>query len=154
MKCPFCGSAESGVVDTRETKDGAEIRRRRICESCTKRFTTYERIEELMPMVVKKDGRRETFERMKILTGLRKACEKRPISLGTIERIVNEIEYQLQEAGENEISSTQVGEAVMRRLYALDQVAYVRFASVYRAFKDIGDFVSELKELQDKDPVG
>ena len=147
MKCPFCGAAEDRVVDSRASKDNAIIRRRRECESCHKRFTTYERIEETMPLVVKKDGRREPFDRQKIIVGLKKACEKRPISITEIETLIEEIEHQLMESGEKEIASTAIGEKVMARLHRLDEVAYVRFASVYRSFRDLNEFMSELEDL-------
>lgn len=147
MKCPFCNLLESKVVDSRLGKDKETIRRRRECLSCKKRFTTIERAEEALPMVVKKDGRREVFTRLKILNGLKKACEKRPISVNILEKIVNRIEQHFQEKGEREIRSTEIGEKVMEELHRLDGVAYVRFASVYRQFKDIPEFMDELKEL-------
>ncbi len=150
MKCPFCGDLDNRVIDSRLSKDGAVIRRRRECMECSRRFTTYERVEEVMPLVIKKDGRREPFDRMKILLGLKKACEKRPISITTLEKVVDKIEHKLLESGEKEIASTVVGEEVMRELYHLDHVAYVRFASVYRSFKDINQFMDELKELLDR----
>ncbi|MCC6807924.1 MAG: transcriptional repressor NrdR [Deltaproteobacteria bacterium] len=150
MKCPFCGHGENSVVDSRLGRDSVVIRRRRECEACKKRFTTYERIEELLPNVVKKDGRREPFDRMKVISGVKKACEKRPVSLETIELLVDQVEHRLQEAGEAEVPSTRVGEEVMKQLVKLDQVAYVRFASVYRQFKDIGEFMSELEGLAGK----
>lgn len=147
MKCPFCPTIESKVIDSRVSKDGAIIRRRRECEMCGKRFTTYERVEEPLPAVVKKDGRRETFDRIKIAGGIKKACEKRPISTETINRVVDNIERWAQEWGEPEILSSKIGEKVMEGLHELDQVAYVRFASVYRSFKDINEFMSELNDL-------
>lgn len=147
MKCPFCSHTQTGVVDSRLGKDGAAIRRRRECEACKERFTTYERIEELLPMVVKKDGRREAFDRMKVLAGLKKAFEKRPVGAAAIEGVLSEIEREIQTLGEQEIPSSTVGEVIMRRLRELDQVAYVRFASVYRSFKDIGEFMTELEDL-------
>jgi len=147
MKCPFCHHGESKVVDSRESKDKETIRRRRECLGCQKRFTTSERAEEALPAVVKKDGRREAFNRLKILNGLKKACEKRPISINVIEKIVNRIELYFQERGEREIKSSEVGEKVMEELHRLDGVAYVRFASVYRQFKDIHEFMDELKDL-------
>ncbi len=146
MKCPFCGDPESKVIDSRESKDGGMIRRRRECEVCHKRFTTYERIEEMLPVVVKKDGRREPYDRNKVITGLKKACEKRPISIETIERVANDIETELIEAGDPEISTSRIGEKVMEALKKLDDVAYVRFASVYRSFKDIGEFVDLIRK--------
>ena len=147
MKCPFCGDVEDKVVDSRMAKEGEVIRRRRECLSCKRRYTTYERVEETMPVVVKKDGRREPFDRSKIIAGLKKACEKRPISTATIEAVTDRIEKRIQELGETEIDSTAVGEEVMRELSQLDQVAYVRFASVYREFKDIDQFMEEIKAL-------
>lgn len=147
MKCPFCDELEDKVVDSRMAKEGEVIRRRRECLGCKRRYTTYERVEEILPMVVKKDGRRESFDRNKILVGLKKACEKRPISIGTIEAVTDRIEKRVQEMGETEIASRVVGEEVMKELHQLDQVAYVRFASVYREFKDIDQFMDELKTL-------
>lgn len=147
MKCPFCGHPESKVVDSRLAKDRETIRRRRECLGCQKRFTTSERAEESLPMVIKKDGRREPFNRGKILNGLKKACEKRPISINVLEKIANRIESHFQERSEREIRSTEIGEKVMEELHRLDGVAYVRFASVYRQFKDIHEFMDELKEL-------
>jgi len=147
MKCPFCNHPESKVVDSRLSKDKETIRRRRECLSCQKRFTTSERAEDALPLVVKKDGRRETFNRVKILNGLKKACEKRPISINLIEKIVNRIELHFQEKGEREVKSAEIGEKVMEELHRLDGVAYVRFASVYRQFKDIQEFMDELKDL-------
>jgi transcriptional repressor NrdR len=149
MKCPFCQHAESRVIDSRLGKDGASIRRRRECEKCEKRFTTYERIEESFPFVVKKDGRREPYDRMKVISGFQKACEKRPVSVEAIEHSVNTIEAQLMELGEKEIPSTQLGELVMTALKDLDDVAYVRFASVYRSFKDIGEFVDLIRHHEE-----
>jgi transcriptional repressor NrdR len=147
VKCPFCDELEDKVVDSRMAKEGEVIRRRRECLSCKRRYTTYERVEEILPVVVKKDGRRESFDRTKILLGMKKACEKRPISTGTIEAVTDRIEKRIQEMGETEIESRVVGEEVMRELHQLDQVAYVRFASVYREFKDIEQFMDELKTL-------
>lgn len=147
MKCPFCDELEDKVVDSRMAREGEVIRRRRECLGCKRRYTTYERVEESLPMVVKKDGRREPFDRGKILAGITKACEKRPISTATIEAVTDRIEKRLQEMGETEIPSAVVGEEVMRELHQLDQVAYVRFASVYREFKDIDQFMDELKAL-------
>ena len=147
MKCPFCDELEDKVVDSRMAKEGEVIRRRRECLGCKRRYTTYERVEEILPVVVKKDGRRESFDRNKILVGLKKACEKRPISIGTIEAVTDRIEKRIQEMGETEIESRVVGEEVMNELHLLDQVAYVRFASVYREFKDIDQFMDELKTL-------
>ncbi len=147
MKCPFCDDVEDKVVDSRMAKEGEVIRRRRECLSCKRRYTTYERVEETMPAVVKKDGRREPFDRGKIVSGLKKACEKRPIGTATIETVTDRIEKRIQDMGETEIVSTAVGEEVMRELSQLDQVAYVRFASVYREFKDIDQFMDEIKTL-------
>jgi len=147
MHCPFCSSLEDKVVDSRLSKEGEVIRRRRECLQCQRRYTTYERIEESLPMLVKKDGRREPFDRQKIFSGLKKACEKRPVSIDQIEAMVERIEKTIQEKGVNEVDSRVVGEEVMRQLHALDQVAYVRFASVYREFKDVNQFMSELKSL-------
>ena len=147
MKCPFCGEQEDKVIDSRISKDGDSIRRRRECISCKKRFTTHEKIEDTLPSIIKKDGRREPFDRDKILSGLKVACRKRPISTDLIEAAVDRIERELQERGVKEIKSTEIGERVMRELHELDDVAYVRFASVYRSFKDIGEFMSEVKVL-------
>ena len=147
MKCPFCDDVEDKVVDSRMAKEGEVIRRRRECLSCKRRYTTYERVEETMPAVVKKDGRREPFDRSKIVSGLKKACEKRPISTATTETVTDRIEKRIQDMGETEIVSTAVGEEVMKELSQLDQVAYVRFASVYREFKDIDQFMDEIKSL-------
>jgi transcriptional repressor NrdR len=134
-------------VDSRLSKEGEAIRRRRECLSCQRRFTTYERIEDILPSVIKKDGRREPFDRQKILQGLKKACEKRPISVDALEAVVERIEKKLQEFGKSEISTQVIGEEVMKELHGLDQVAYVRFASVYREFKDLSEFMNELKDL-------
>jgi transcriptional repressor NrdR len=147
MRCPFCQDAENKVIDSRESHEGSVIRRRRECLQCKRRFTTYERVEELYPLIVKKDGRRETFDREKLLAGLQKACEKRPVSADQLEETVVAIERLLQGAGEKEVPSSVIGEEVMRRLHALDEVAYVRFASVYRSFRDISEFMEELKDL-------
>jgi transcriptional repressor NrdR len=147
VKCPFCDELEDKVVDSRMAKEGEVIRRRRECIGCRRRYTTYERVEEILPVVVKKDGRRESFDRAKILSGIKKACEKRPISTATIEDAADRIEKRIQEMGESEIKSRVVGEEVMKELHQLDQVAYVRFASVYREFKDIDQFMDELKVL-------
>jgi transcriptional repressor NrdR len=147
VKCPFCNELEDKVVDSRMAKEGEVIRRRRECLVCKRRYTTYERVEEILPVVVKKDGRRESFDRSKILAGLKKACEKRPISTATIETVTDRIEKRIQEMGETEIESRIVGEELMKELHQLDQVAYVRFASVYREFKDIDQFMDELRTL-------
>ena len=147
MKCPFCGNIEDKVIDSRTSKEGEAIRRRRECLKCGKRFTSYERVEDLVPMVVKKDGRREPFDRPKVLKGLEKACEKRPVSVESLEGIVDTIEKKLITLGVKEIPSTWVGEEVMSSLRELDKVAYVRFASVYRQFKDINELMNEVKTL-------
>jgi transcriptional repressor NrdR len=147
VKCPFCDELEDKVVDSRMAKEGEVIRRRRECLGCKRRYTTYERVDEVLPVVVKKDGRRESFDRSKILAGLKKACEKRPISTATIEAVTDRIEKRIQEMGETEIESRIVGEELMKELHQLDQVAYVRFASVYREFKDIDQFMDELRTL-------
>ena len=152
MKCPRCSQADNKVVDSRVGKEGDVIRRRRECLSCQRRFTTYERIEEERPLVVKRDGRREPFDRQKILSGILKACEKRPVSYATIERVVDGLEAGFQASGEKEISSILIGERVMAALLSLDDVAYVRFASVYRQFKDISQFVEEIKTLISESP--
>ena len=147
MRCPFCYHMESKVVDSRPTDEGLTIRRRRECTNCGKRFSTYEKIEQLPVFVVKKDGRRESFDRDKILKGLLKACEKRPISLKDLEALVQDVEKQVFNSLEQEITSQQIGQMVMERLKKLDEVAYVRFASVYRQFKDINTFMEELNKL-------
>ena len=147
MKCPFCGFSESKVIDSRPADEGASIRRRRECLSCGKRFTTYETVESLPMVVVKKDGSRQSFERRKVLGGMIRACEKRPVPLAELEKIASEIEQDLQNSMEREISTETIGERVMERLRAVDQVAYVRFASVYRQFKDIDTFMTELNKL-------
>jgi transcriptional repressor NrdR len=150
MKCPFCGHTENKVIDSRISKDGKAVRRRRECLGCSKRFTTYEYVEDVLPMVVKKDGRREQFDRQKILNGLKKACEKRPISMEAIDKLVENVEQACQEMQAEEISSTVIGEKIMSELKNFDGVAYVRFASVYRQFRDVGEFMSELKDLLSK----
>ena len=150
MRCPFCQHMDDRVIDSRLSKEGDMIRRRRECTHCLRRFTTYERVEETLPLVIKKDGRRENFDRGKILAGLHKACEKRPISVETLEKLVDRIEQKLQESGEREIHSRVIGEQIMLELQNLDEVAYVRFASVYRSFKDVNEFMSEVKELLEK----
>ena len=147
MKCPFCAYLESKVVDSRPADEGASIRRRRECLSCEKRFTTYETIEYLPMVVIKKDGSRQSFDRSKVLRGIQRSCEKRPVSVAEMERMVTEIEQELQSALEREITTEQVGEMVMKRLKDVDEVAYVRFASVYRQFKDIDTFMQELTKL-------
>jgi transcriptional repressor NrdR len=150
VKCPYCGKARNKVIDSRLSKDSTVIRRRRECLGCRKRFTTYERVEEILPMVVKHDGRREPFSRQKVLEGMKKACQKRPISMDEIESFVDELERSFQEGGQKEIPSTVIGERVMAKLHELDDVAFVRFASVYRRFQDINDFMKELKDLLNK----
>ena len=152
MRCPYCGHLEDRVVDSREAQDGQATRRRRECLGCTRRFTTYERIEEVLPQVVKKDGRREPFDRAKIVEGVAIACQKRPVSAEQIQALVSGIERELQELGEKEIRTAVIGEALMRRLRSLDEVAYVRFASVYRAFRDVGEFMTELEGLAKPPP--
>ena len=147
MKCPFCAHPESKVVDSRPAEEGASIRRRRECLACHKRFTTYETMESLPLMVIKKDGSRQSFDRNKVLGGLIRACEKRPVPFSTLEEIANEIEQSLQNEMEREVSSAKIGELVMERLKQVDEVAYVRFASVYRQFKDINTFMRELNKL-------
>ena len=147
MKCPFCGYSESKVIDSRPADEGASIRRRRECLSCSKRFTTYETVESLPMVVVKKDGSRQSFDRRKVLGGMIRACEKRPVPLAELEKIAEEIEQDLQNSMEREISTEAIGEKVMERLRNVDQVAYVRFASVYRQFKDIDTFMTELNKL-------
>ena len=149
MKCPYCAYAESKVVDSRPADEGASIRRRRECLSCHKRFTTYETVESLPLMVVKKDGSRQSFDRGKVMGGLIRACEKRPVSYQTLEGLVAEIELSLQNQIDREVSSSQIGELVLERLKQLDEVAYVRFASVYREFKDVDSFMAELKQLME-----
>jgi transcriptional repressor NrdR len=147
MKCPYCGFTQDRVVDSRESKEADSIRRRRECERCNKRFTTYERIDEIPYMVVKKDGRRERFERQKVLSGLLHACEKRPISAGKLESLVDEAESFLMDSPERERTTAEIGELLMDRLKTLDTVAYIRFASVYRDFKDVREFKEELEQL-------
>ncbi len=149
MKCPFCKETDNKVIDSRLSKDGNEIRRRRECLVCGRRFTTYEHIEKIPIMISKKDGRREVFSRDKVRAGIQKACEKRNISVNMIDDFLDELERDLGEMGEKEIPSAVLGEKIMVKLHALDDVAYVRFASVYREFKDVNDFVSELKSLLD-----
>ncbi len=147
MTCPFCGFREDRVIDSRESKEGDSIRRRRECVACQRRFTTYERCDEVPYMVIKKDGRREKFDRQKVLNGLVRACEKRPVSMGKLADLVNEAESAVQESPERELPATRIGEILMERLRGLDKIAYVRFASVYRDFQDVGEFLSELKTL-------
>ena len=147
MRCPFCDYDDSKVIDSRESKNGLTIRRRRECLSCTRRFTTYEKIDEIPYMVVKKDGKRQRFESQKLLQGLLKACEKRPVPVAKLEEIVEEIETLLQDRPDKEIEATRIGQIVMKRLKELDKVAYVRFASVYREFRDVLEFKKELESL-------
>ncbi len=150
MKCPFCAKIDNKVIDSRLGKDGRMIRRRRECLNCEKRFTTYEKVEAVLPMIVKKDGRREPFNHEKIRAGIQKACQKRPISMNTIDDFVDSLGQLFQESGHREIKSSDIGERVIERLKEWDDVAYVRFASVYRQFKDINEFMTELKELLDE----
>ncbi|MFN6964210.1 MAG: transcriptional regulator NrdR [Pyrinomonadaceae bacterium] len=147
MRCPYCGYLEDKVVDSREAKDGESIRRRRECLECGRRFTSYERIDEIPYMVVKKDGRREPFERNKIMAGMLRACEKRPISVSQLESIANQIEKSAHDSSDRELSTSEIGKIIMRRLKSLDKVAYVRFASVYLEFEDVSEFMNELKAL-------
>jgi transcriptional repressor NrdR len=154
MTCPFCGHLEDKVVDTRASKDGAEIRRRRECEKCARRFTTYERVEDSLPQVVKRDGRREPFDRQKILRGLKHAFTKRPVPLETLEKLAEDVEREFTDAGDKEIESIAIGARLLPRLRQLDEVAYVRFASIYRAFRDVDEFMSELALLMKHRPPG
>lgn len=147
MICPFCGFREDKVIDSRESKEGDSIRRRRQCLSCDRRYTTYERCDEVPYMVIKKDGRREKFDRQKVLNGLLRACEKRPVSMGRLADLVNEVESLLLDSPEREMPTTLIGERLMERLRGLDKIAYVRFASVYRDFQDVEEFVNELKNV-------
>ena len=149
MKCPFCTELENKVIDSRLSKDGLSIRRRRECLACQRRFTTYERVEEIQPLVIKSDGRREAFDREKIRSGMVKATQKRPISIDLIDEFIDSLERGFQETNQKEIPSSDIGEQVMAKLYEMDKVAYVRFASVYKPFKDLDYFVSELRELLD-----
>ena len=151
MRCPFCGHLQDRVVDSREAQDGQATRRRRECLGCARRFTTYERVEESLPSLVKKDGRRESFDRRKIVEGMRRACQKRPVSQERIDEMATRVERRLQEAGEREVPSSAVGELVMEMLRAEDPVAYVRFASVYRDFRDVGEFTAAVLGLQGKE---
>ena len=150
MKCPGCGYPDSKVVDSRPDKGGAAIRRRRECEQCNRRFTTFERIKDSLPLICKKDGRREAYDRIKVVGGIKKACEKRPVSIEAIEQMADRLEVRLQEMGEREVPASVIGEAIMHELHAVDEVAYVRFASVYRSFKDINEFMDELQDLLKK----
>ena len=150
MKCPFCLHDEDKVIDSRSSNEGKSVRRRRECTKCKKRFTTYEYVEEVPLMVIKKDGRRESFDRNKIISGILKACEKRPVSMEKVEAVVDRVEKELQKSFDKEVKAQVVGELVMEHLHKLDEVAYVRFASVYRQFKDINHFMKELKDLLSK----
>lgn len=150
MRCPFCDEKEDKVIDSRVSREGDVIRRRRECVECGRRFTTYERVEEVLPLVVKKDGRRESFDRLKIMAGLKKACEKRPISAEDRARVVDDIENRFQEQGGKEVPSREIGEAVMEILQTLDAVAYVRFASVYREFRDLDEFMEALRGVLER----
>lgn len=147
MRCPFCGEREDKVIDSRVSREGDVIRRRRECVACERRFTTYERVEEVLPQVVKKDGRREPFDRLKIMSGLKRACEKRPIATEELERVADGLEARLQEEGRKEVPSREIGEAVMEALRELDAVAYVRFASVYRDFRGVDEFTQALRDF-------
>ena len=147
MRCPGCSGMENKVIDSRLNKEGTVIRRRRECLSCSERFTTYEKLERSLPLLIKKDGRREEFDREKIIDGVKKACQKRPVSIKDIEELVDRVEQYLQELGEKEVSAVKIGEKVISEIYNLDDVAYVRFASVYRSFKDVNEFMVELKEV-------
>lgn len=147
MRCPFCIHVESKVTDSRASTSGDAIRRRRECDSCGRRFTTYERVEDVLPAVVKKDGRREAYDRQKVLAGIRRACEKRPVSLETMERMIDNLERELIDMGEREVQTVAIGEKVMLALRAADEIAYVRFASVYRSFRDLAEFYEELESL-------
>lgn len=153
MKCPFCGYSESKVIDSRPAEEGATIRRRRECLECRKRFTTYEVIERMPLVVIKRDGSRQSFDRVKLINGMVRACEKRPVTLGQLENIADEIEQDLQSRIDREVDSVEVGEMVMKRLKNIDEVAYVRFASVYRSFKDINTFMEELSKLLTDKPL-
>lgn len=150
MKCPYCDNLDTKVIDSRPTEEGSAIRRRRECEECGRRFTTYEKVEESIIMVIKKDGKREAFDRNKVMNGIVKACEKRPVSMADIEKVVNDIERGLNNMMEKEVKSTFIGELIMDQLKKLDQVAYVRFASVYRQFTDVNTFIQEIEKLVGK----
>lgn len=147
MRCPYCSHLQNSVIDSRLSKDGHAIRRRRECDLCARRFTTYERVETILPMVIKKDGRREPFDRQKLKHGILTACQKRPISVNAIDQFVEELERKVLESGDREVTSQALGEEVMQFLQGADEVAYVRFASVYRSFKDLKEFMSELQDL-------
>jgi transcriptional repressor NrdR len=152
MKCPFCGHLDNKVIDSRLSQGGEVTRRRRECDHCTRRYTTYERVEEVLPLIVKKDGRREPFDRMKVIGGLRRACEKRPVSSETLDRVVDRIERELVDSGDKEVASSLIGERCMEALRETDPVAYVRFASVYRSFKDIHEFMNALSTILKNQP--
>lgn len=151
MRCPFCGFKEDKVVDSRATAEESAVRRRRECLKCGKRFTTYEYVEEVSLLVIKKDGRREAWDRKKVLAGIMRACEKRPVSVEKMEEVVTQVEHAIQKKSDREIQASRVGELVMEKLKLIDDVAYVRFASVYRQFKDVGQFMVELKDILGKD---
>ncbi len=153
MRCPFCENADTRVIDSRPTEEGHAIRRRRECDSCNKRFTTYEKVEEMIFMVIKKDGSREAFDRNKVMNGIIKACEKRPVPIAAIEKIVEDIERGLNNMMEKEVESKLIGEVIMEHLKDLDEVAYVRFASVYRQFKDVNTFIAEIEKLLGKERI-
>ena len=152
MRCPFCRALDSNVIDSRLGREGTVTRRRRRCVKCARRFTTYERVEEVLPLVVKKDGRREPYDRSKVVGGLQRACEKRPVSIDTIEAVADAVARRIQEHGTREVPSSAIGEAVMEELRELDTVAYVRFASVYRSFEDVGEFMREVRALSKRRP--
>ncbi|MDR2727612.1 MAG: transcriptional regulator NrdR [Chitinispirillales bacterium] len=152
MRCPYCSHEEDKVVDSRTSKEGRAVRRRRECLNCAKRFTTYEYVENISLTIIKNDQRREPYERQKLMQGITAACKKRPVSVKKIESIVDKIENQIEKIGKNEVPSPEIGKMVMAELYSLDEVAYVRFASVYRKFKDISEFISEVKEIESKTP--
>lgn len=152
MRCPYCSHEEDKVVDSRTSKEGRAVRRRRECLNCTRRFTTYEYIENISLTIMKNDQRREPYERQKLMQGITSACKKRPVSVKKIESIVDKIENQIEKMSKNEVPSSEIGKMVMAELYSLDEVAYVRFASVYRKFKDISEFISEVKEIESKSP--
>jgi transcriptional repressor NrdR len=155
LKCPSCGELDNKVIDSRLSQDGNAVRRRRECSGCSRRFTTYERVEATLPLVIKKDGRREQYDREKIKSGILRACEKRSVSVNEIERFLDELERKIQERPERELKSEILGEEVMQYLHDLDEVAYVRFASVYRSFRDLGEFMTELQDLlEERGTVG
>jgi transcriptional repressor NrdR len=154
MRCPFCHSTQNKVIDSRPSREANAIRRRRECLNCQRRFTTYEQVEETMPLIIKKDGRREPFQRTKLYEGLKKACEKRPVSIDAIEQFLDELERELLESGQRELPSSWIGERVMNKLRELDEVAYVRFASVYRHFTDATDFMKEIRQMLEAKPEG